>query len=117
MKKMSTKYLIRVSISVILLILLDQLTKIWAVVRLKDQPGIRIWDDAGRKSLFYHQYDRFIPSRMRHIHQDSKRKNVSAAARDRGIVSCRRGREFHRPCATGLCRGFLLFFTDQFPDI
>ena len=31
MKKMSTKYLIRVSISVILLILLDQLTKIWAV--------------------------------------------------------------------------------------
>lgn len=39
MKKMSTKYLIRVSISVILLILLDQLTKIWAVVRLKDQPG------------------------------------------------------------------------------
>lgn len=40
MKKMSTKYLIRVSISVILLILLDQLTKIWAVVRLKDQPAI-----------------------------------------------------------------------------
>lgn len=42
MKKMSTKYLIRVSISVILLILLDQLTKIWAVVRLKDQPAISL---------------------------------------------------------------------------
>lgn len=42
MKKMSTKYLIRVSISVILLILLDQLTKIWAVVRLKDQPEISL---------------------------------------------------------------------------
>ena len=131
MKKMSTKYLIRVSISVILLILLDQLTKIWAVVRLKDQPAISLirgvfelqyLENRGSafgmmQSLFYHQYDRFIPSRMRHIRQDPKRKNVSAAARDRGIVSCRRGREFHRPCATGLCRGFLLFFTDQFPDI
>ena len=42
MKKMSTKYLIRVSISVILLILLDQLTKIWAVVRLKAQPAISL---------------------------------------------------------------------------
>ena len=42
MKKMSTKYLIRVSISVILLILLDQLTKIWAVARLKDQPAISL---------------------------------------------------------------------------
>lgn len=42
MKKMSTKYLIRVSISVILLILLDQFTKIWAVVRLKDQPEISL---------------------------------------------------------------------------
>lgn len=39
MKKMSTKYLIRVSISVILLILLDQLTKIWAVVRLEGSAG------------------------------------------------------------------------------
>ena len=42
MKKMSTKYLIRVSISVILLILLDQLTRIWAAVRLKDQPEISL---------------------------------------------------------------------------
>ncbi len=42
MKKMSTKYLIRVSISVILLILLDQLTKIWAVVRVTYQPPISL---------------------------------------------------------------------------
>lgn len=40
MKKTSTKYLVRVSISVILLILLDQITKFLAVAHLKDQPAI-----------------------------------------------------------------------------
>lgn len=40
MKKTSIKYLIRVAISVIVLILLDQGTKILAVAHLKDQPAI-----------------------------------------------------------------------------